>query len=642
MPQIQHDDRGGGDLEKSAARHDRERLPHRHRAGSEVERRRHGARRDSDQQDQAGQHPAEDAEDKNPFIDERAESRDRRREHLLRAIEQLIARLQGFADAKQELTPRVAETASPPFASPSGAIAPEFAVFLVAIDGAVESEHQRVVEQRRPDHAKRVQSQRQLVLPRHLHHHEPLLGRCPLPPLGVLRLRAEGEEHTHVLFLRFLHQRGDVDGWERLEQLQPRMRHPFRIISHHARDHALERPSLLLIEGTARSEVDERQGAVGADNDVGRMRVGMKEEILVHAPEPGPQNPARDEARIDVQLLHERVPLGIPLLDRGDQLPQPHPRDELLNDHVVVREVEVHLGRGEEVFARLAARVVTEEILETCLLAEVQLLEQRLAEFAPQVHGEPGAHQGEPLNGAEQPVKDPEIGHEELADAGPPNLDGHLRTVVQLGLIHTRDRGGADGLGIERREDGVPRPAGRALDGGKRLLQRKRPHAVQHLGELDAVFPWHDVDPHGDLLSELHKRAAHALQRLAQPLRAARQTVAAGRFIADQSRENADGDAQPFGQTDETHEEAGAKDDGNGFRQPKIVGGAVEERDAPRNRAEHAAMQRRGRAGQRHVGDGRHRRQRLCAVRRNEVVDVEVSRHVTRPRRPAGTAADGR
>ena len=147
-----------------------------------------------------------------------------------------------------------------------------------------------------------------------------------------------------------------------------------------------------VVVGAARAEVDEHQAVVRPHDDVRRMRVGVEEEIADHSPLRHPVQALGDRLRVDVELPQIGEPGRIPAVDDLDQLPEPQPGGELLDDHLFVRQLEVDARGGEEVARRFLPGAPAEQVLVAGLLAEIELLEQRLAQIVAQVGGEAGPH----------------------------------------------------------------------------------------------------------------------------------------------------------------------------------------------------------------------------------------------------------
>ena len=129
-------------------------------------------------------------------------------------------------------------------------------------------------------------------------------------------------------------------------------------------------------------------------------------------------------------------------------------------------------------------------------------------------------------------------------DPGPLDLHRHRLAAVEDGPVDLADRGGRERLVAERPEDDLRVRPELLEDDLADLVVRERLDLVQQPEELVAIRRRQQVEPQGQHLAELDPGAAQALEREAQPHRAAapvgpRQVEGRG----DEEREQDDEDA---------------------------------------------------------------------------------------------------
>ena len=249
-----------------------------------------------------------------------------------------------------------------------------------------------------------------------------------------------------------------------------------------------EEAPFLVAEPAHDAAVDRDQPALGVDEQVAGVHVGMEEAVADRMGEEGLDDLAAEAFEI--------MAGGTQRLDVGE----PDTVDPFIDQD---------LARGQPPVRHRHA--------------EIGVLPGVLGEFGegrglePQIHfHRDGARQGldhgghaqaprlgrAPLGKLRAEAHGGEIAMEAVADAGPEDLDRDLGAVLQPGAMDLRDRGGRDRL-AELGEDRLDRPVRRRLDRGARLRHREGRHPVlqgrEVLGDLHAD----DIGPRRQELAEL-------------------------------------------------------------------------------------------------------------------------------------------
>ena len=152
------------------------------------------------------------------------------------------------------------------------------------------------------------------------------------------------------------------------------------------------------------------------------------------------------------------------------------------------------------------------------LEAEVELLDDRLGEQLDQRRrvGERGDR-----DAADQARREPREGGdvvaEELRDPRSLHLDHDLFAGAEAGGVHLGDRGGGDGLLVERLEQLLEGAAEVDLDHGPHVGERLGRHLVAEELELGDQLVGEEALAARDDLAELDVARAEALERHAQP-----------------------------------------------------------------------------------------------------------------------------
>ena len=193
-------------------------------------------------------------------------------------------------------------------------------------------------------------------------------------------------------------------------------------ISSSSRRHHLEQP-----------EVQERDAAVGHQQEVARVRVAGELVVAVHA--------AEEEAEDD---LADAVARGlVHLLDRVEA----RARDVLADQHALARQRGHDVRHDDE-------RVAAEDAREPALVLRLELVVELVADARADLLG--GGLDVEPRRDAlHQPQDQPEVLHvgpHGLGDARVLDLDRDVAPVVQPRAVDLADRGRGDRVLVERVE----------------------------------------------------------------------------------------------------------------------------------------------------------------------------------------------
>jgi hypothetical protein len=116
------------------------------------------------------------------------------------------------------------------------------------------------------------------------------------------------------------------------------------------------------------------------------------------------------------------------------QLAEPDATHEFGDQYVFAGQFRIHLGRTDK--SHTFFHPATEQFCISAFLAEVQLIQEHLSEVVQKIVGKAGANNGKEFQSSEHESQGCAISHEYLADAGPPDLDGHVVTVLQVGGEH--------------------------------------------------------------------------------------------------------------------------------------------------------------------------------------------------------------
>ena len=217
-----------------------------------------------------------------------------------------------------------------------------------------------------------------------------------------------------------------------------------------------ENLSCLRREAPDRPEVDVANPVIWHDDEIRGMRIGVEEKLFLHLMLHHQDELACQRLWLDADTTDLRQELLIVAVDGRHELPHPHAGDELAHHHffAAVLEIDAWCRDALLLFGRAPAKYVR----VTRFGAEVQLIEQNRLEVLPEAPGDPRWNDRERFPQDQDPVQRAQVGGNQRADAGPPHLDCHFLAGLQLGLVHARQRRGADRLGVENREHVTERP----------------------------------------------------------------------------------------------------------------------------------------------------------------------------------------
>ena len=265
-------------------------------------------------------------------------------------------------------------------------------------------------------------------------------------------------------------------------------------------DGALLEHDLLVVELLGHAEVEEGDAAVGHQDVVAGVGVGV--EVL--------QVVDRAEAAAEDDLAEAAALLVRQLLD----LLEVEPLDQLGDQHPAAREPRDHVRHVDEGVVAVGAR---EAALVLRLVLVVELLHHPLAQLLGDRLGVEAG--GEGLGEADDRAGVAQVGVERLGDPRVLDLHRDLAAVEQLGAVDLADRGGGERLVLELGEElGERLAVVLLLEHLLDLLPGHRRRVGAQLRQLLlvdlAVLVGEElgVDEGGEL-AELHRRALHLAER---------------------------------------------------------------------------------------------------------------------------------
>ena len=310
------------------------------------------------------------------------------------------------------------------------------------------------------------------------------------------------------------------------------------------------KPPLLLAQPAGNAEVDRDDGAVGLDEQIAGMHVGMEEAVA--------QRVAQE--RLD-QVGGDRLQVVAGRLEGGDVV-HLDAVDPLHGQDIASGALPVH---GRHAKAGVAPGVLA-ELRKGCRLE-------------PQVHFDPGGlrqclrhlDRPQPPRGGNVFFLQPggqEIAFEIVEEAPPHAGTDHLHrhfgghaVMQRLGVVHLGDGRGRHRV-AEAQEQIVDLAPERRLDRLDRLPLREGVHLVLQQGEIERHGVADDVGPRRQELAELHVRRPQPDDRLGQavaalvgerapageqPGKAPAEFGQARQFLARQGRDDALADQHPAG-----------------------------------------------------------------------------------------------
>ena len=148
--------------------------------------------------------------------------------------------------------------------------------------------------------------------------------------------------------------------------------------------------------------------------------------------------------------------------------------------------------------------------------AQVQLARRPFAEIGDdRPRAQPREFAAHALDAHREPFVGLDGPLEILLDMRSQHFQRHCPPVGRDRAVHLRDRGGADGRLLDRREHRVPRLAERFLDGAADLREREGRQPVLQLRQFARRRFADEVGPGRERLPQLDRRRAHFGQRLA-------------------------------------------------------------------------------------------------------------------------------
>ncbi|CAA9316599.1 MAG: hypothetical protein AVDCRST_MAG11-1804, partial [uncultured Gemmatimonadaceae bacterium] len=258
-------------------------------------------------------------------------------------------------------------------------------------------------------------------------------------------------------------------------------------------------------------EVEQHEPAVGGDEQVARVRVGVEQPV--------------DEHHLHVHLHHlphdargGHAPLARPLLQRVDA----PPLDELHHEHAAPRHRRLDARHHEP---RVAGEVRADLLRVRRLGLVVHLVGDALGELvdhradAAHVHAErPGDAR---LHDAEDAARRDEVLPHELLHARAQHLHRDVAPPVAR-AVHLAQRRRRDRLGVEPLEQRGRGLAVALADHPLHRRQRHRGHAVGEGAERGEVGLGDDVGARGEHLRELHEGGTEPRDHAHEALGAAR------------------------------------------------------------------------------------------------------------------------
>ena len=268
---------------------------------------------------------------------------------------------------------------------------------------------------------------------------------------------------------------------------------------------------VLLAQRAHDPEIHRAVLALGRDEDITRMHVGVEKPVAERLREENLHTVVRQPPHVDAG--------GLETLDVADG----YAMDALEHHDRAAGEVPVDLRNVKQVGA---FEVGAQATRIRRLHPQVELVVDGLVEFIHHFDGPKPACIRHVAHGQAREQKQQfEVALDDRLDAGAQHLDRHFTAVVQPRDVHLCHRGRGDGLAAEFAEEAVELASQRLLDQTHRLIAGKRRHAIlkprQFLGD---VFR-QQVGAGGQHLAEFHEHRPQFLQRLAQA-HAARQTAA--------------------------------------------------------------------------------------------------------------------
>ena len=254
-----------------------------------------------------------------------------------------------------------------------------------------------------------------------------------------------------------------------------------------------ERPPRVVVEPAEQPEVEQAEPAVGREQDVSPVRIGVVD--AVHG-----------------DLLH----VGAEELPR--QLLRPLAVDAVLRRHLLAR-IRSWTSTRSVTYGWITSGTIRCSCSATSLAISSEPCasstksssagEMGLELLGERLHlDEPGGL-GVPLGEGGQRAKQLEVERDLLLDSRPPHLDDDLAAGAQQRAVDLRDRGARERLLVE---PGERVEADVLVDDPASLRERERRHVVDELAQLVDVDVGQEVRTRGEQLAELHVRGAELLE----------------------------------------------------------------------------------------------------------------------------------
>src|SRR5919204_1215365 len=262
-----------------------------------------------------------------------------------------------------------------------------------------------------------------------------------------------------------------------------------------------EAPPRVVVQPAEQTEVEQDEPAVGREQDVPAVRVGVVDAVYGHLVDVGAEELARELSG----LLGREAVVGADL----------HAVDPLQHHSLLGHVRPDHLRHDE-------ALVVGDEARDQ--LGVVRLLEK--VELGAKVHLELVRERleleelrrlGAPLEQARRRADDVEVEVDLFHHSRPPHLHDDRLAGAEERRVDLRDGGGRDRVRVDAREDVAEGLAYDRLE----LAEWHRRHLVDEAPELVDVDVRQEIGPRGEKLPELDVRRAEALERepeVARPL----------------------------------------------------------------------------------------------------------------------------
>jgi hypothetical protein len=182
-----------------------------------------------------------------------------------------------------------------------------------------------------------------------------------------------------------------------------------------------------------RAEIEEADHIVGHHNEVGRMRVGVEEKLVLNLVLHHSDELARERFWFDADFKHFRQEFLVVAVDGSHQLPHPHARNELAHHHFFRAILEIDLG-GRDALLTLG-RALPKQIGVAGFSAKVHLPEQDTLKFAAERARRSRRNNCERLAQQQDPVHRPQVGGDQRTDSGTSDFYRDAFAALELRLI---------------------------------------------------------------------------------------------------------------------------------------------------------------------------------------------------------------